>query len=81
VIRIPPRQTDADVPLDLQALIYECYRNGGYEDDLDYQVDPQPPFDPGDARWADALLRKAGRRAYPRSRRSKNSNKRGRRHS
>jgi hypothetical protein len=26
VIRIPLRQTDADVPLDLQALIDECYR-------------------------------------------------------
>jgi hypothetical protein len=62
VIRIPLRQTDADVPLDLQALIEECYRNGKYEDDIDYQVDPYPPLDPSEARWADALLRKLGRR-------------------
>src|SRR5205807_5544132 len=52
VIRIPLRETDADVPLDLQALIDECYRNGNYDDDLDYEVEPQPPFDPEDARWA-----------------------------
>jgi hypothetical protein len=76
VIRIPLRQTDADVPLDLQALIDECYRNGDYEDDLHYHLDPQPPLDPDDARWADALLRKAGRRSRPRSQQSKRANKR-----
>jgi hypothetical protein len=69
VIRIPLRQTDADVPLDLQALIDQCYRNGDYEDDLNYQTDPYPPLDPDDARWADALLRKLGRRSRRRPRR------------
>jgi hypothetical protein len=63
VIRIPLRQTDTDVPLDLQALIEECYRNGNYEDDIDYQADSYPPLDPSDARWANALLRKLGRRS------------------
>jgi hypothetical protein len=79
VIRIPLRQTDADVPLDLQALIDACYRNGGYEADIDYKSDPYPPLDPGDARWADALLRKAGLRSRRRSSRAKRSNGRGRR--
>ena len=69
MIRIPLRQTDADVPLDLQALIEECYRNGHYEDDINYQVDPYPPLDPEDARWADALSRKLGRRSRRQSRR------------
>lgn len=69
VIRIPLRQTDADVPLDLQALIDECYRNGGYEADIDYRADPYPPLDAKDARWANALLRKAGLRSRRRSRR------------
>jgi hypothetical protein len=78
VIRIPLRHTDSDVPLDLQALIDACYRNGGYEADIDYQADPYPPLDPGDARWAEALLRKAGRRSRPRSQRSKRSNNRRR---
>jgi hypothetical protein len=78
MIRIPLRKTDADVPLDLQALIDECYRKGGYEEDIDYQVDPQPPLDPDDARWADALLRKAGRRPRRRSGPSTRSNSRRR---
>jgi hypothetical protein len=69
VIRIPLRQTDADVPLDLQALIEECYRNGGYEADIDYQTNPYPPLDASDARWANALLRKAGLRSRRRTRR------------
>jgi hypothetical protein len=38
VIRIPLRATDADVPLDLQALIDQCDRNGGYDEDIDYRV-------------------------------------------
>ena len=68
-IRIPLREADADVSLDLQALVEACYRNGDYEDDLNYQEDPDPPLDPADALWADALLRKAGRRVPSRSRR------------
>jgi hypothetical protein len=62
VLRIPLRPTDADAPLDLQALVEQCYRNGGYDDDLDYAVPPDPPLDPDDERWADALLRRHGRR-------------------
>ena len=61
-IKVPLRQTDADVLLDLQPLIEQCYRNGGYEDDIDYRADPEPPLEKEDARWADALLRKAGLR-------------------
>jgi hypothetical protein len=62
VIRVPLRQTDADAPLDLQTLIDQCYRNGGYDDDLDYRRDPNRPLDPDDAQWADELLRSQGRR-------------------
>jgi hypothetical protein len=61
-IKVPLRQTDADVPLDLQPLIEQCYRNGGYEDDIDYWVDPEPPLEKVDARWAAVLLREAGLR-------------------
>jgi hypothetical protein len=60
-IRIPLRQTDADVPLELQAVVDQCYENGRY-DSLDYSVPPEPPLDPPDAAWADELLRAAGRR-------------------
>lgn len=60
-IRIPLRPTDPDVPLDLQALIDRCYENGRY-DDLDYTREPDPPLDPPDAEWAEALLRGKGLR-------------------
>jgi hypothetical protein len=63
VIKVPLRPSDADVPLDLQVLIEQCYRNGGYDQDLDYQAELEPPLDPDDAAWADTLLRKQGRRA------------------
>jgi hypothetical protein len=61
-IKVPLRETDADVPLNLQALIEQCYKNGGYDDDLDYRADPLPPLEGADAAWADELLRSKGRR-------------------
>jgi hypothetical protein len=60
-IRVPLRETDQDVPLDLQALIAQVYRHGRY-DDIDYTVPPVPPLEPEDAAWADELLRTAGKR-------------------
>jgi hypothetical protein len=60
-IRVPLRQTDTDIPLDLQALITQVYRHGRY-DDIDYRVPPVPPLDPDDEAWADELLRHAGKR-------------------
>ena len=62
VISIPLRPTDADVPLDLQALLDQCYHNGGYDEDIDYSADPEPPLNAEDAHWADVLLRQTGRR-------------------
>src|SRR5947208_956642 len=38
VVKIPFRPDDADVSLDLQALIEQCYRNGAYEGTLNYAV-------------------------------------------
>ena len=61
VIRVPLRKSDADAPLDLQALIDQCYRNGRY-DDLNYKTAPNPPLGPSDAAWADELLRTKGLR-------------------
>jgi hypothetical protein len=57
VIGIPLRETDTDVPLDLQALLDLCYRNGGYDEDINYDTDPDPPLAAADARWAKAMLR------------------------
>lgn len=62
-IRIPLREQDEDVPLELQPLIELAYSNGGYEADVDYTVEPTPPFETDDdARWGDELLRAAGLR-------------------
>jgi len=60
-IHVPLRQTDKDAPLDLQALVDQCYRNGRY-DRTDYRVEPVPPLDKADAAWADELLRSKGLR-------------------
>jgi hypothetical protein len=61
-IRIPLRETDTDVPLDLQALVEQAYGNGRYELEIDYRLPPDPPFDTADGPWADELLRGQGRR-------------------
>jgi hypothetical protein len=61
-IRIPLRKTDDDAILNLQSLVDQCYRNGGY-DDLNYAADPTPPLDSQAAAWAARLLREKGLRA------------------
>jgi hypothetical protein len=61
-IRIPLRQHDRDVALDLQAVLDRCYEEGRYSDDIDYREEPEPPLGLDDARWAETLLREQGRR-------------------
>jgi hypothetical protein len=61
VIAIPLRPADLDVPLDLQPILEQCFRNGGY-DDIDYSAEPDPPLPTDDATWTDALLREHARR-------------------
>lgn len=55
-IRVPLRERDEDVLLELQPLVDQCYRNGRY-DTLDYSQATDPPLGPEDAAWAAALLR------------------------
>ncbi len=62
IIRVPLRPGDADVPLDLQALVDQCYRNGGYEGTLNYAVDPDPPLLGAERDWADKWLYEKGLR-------------------
>ena len=61
VISVPLRPHDREVPLALQTILDQSYRNGGY-DDIDYRGEPDPPLTADDALWADALLREHGRR-------------------
>ena len=55
-IKIPLRSHDADVRLDLQAVLNRAYAGGGY-DDLDYTAELDPPLTADDAAWAAKLLR------------------------
>jgi hypothetical protein len=61
-IRVPLRETDADMSLDLQAVLERCYDNGAYQDDIDYEGQANPPLEGDEAAWADVLLREKGRR-------------------
>ena len=62
VVKIPLRPDDADVPLDLQALVEQCYRNGAYDGTLNYAVAPDPPLLGEERRWADERLHELGLR-------------------
>lgn len=57
--RIPLRKEDADIAVDLQALVNLCCERGRY-DDLDYSAPLDPPLSKKEATWAAALLREQG---------------------
>jgi Protein of unknown function (DUF4058) len=59
-IAIPLRQTDRDVPLDVQSVLDECCEEGRYVADVDYRQELDPPLNSEDAQWADSLLREQG---------------------
>ncbi|MGD9855652.1 MAG: DUF4058 family protein [Planctomycetaceae bacterium] len=55
-IRIPLRETDEDVRLDLQALLIQTYENGSYALTTDYKQSSDPPLSEEDAAWAAKLM-------------------------
>ena len=59
-IGIPLRPTEAAAALDIGALIDRVYRNGAYDQEIDYASDPAPPLDAEAAHWADGPLKAAG---------------------
>lgn len=61
-LRIPLRETDEDVRLDLQAVVEHAYRKGRYALTLDYSEPPDPPLDSDDARWAKTIIKAARKR-------------------
>jgi hypothetical protein len=61
-VRVPLREPDPDVALDLQAVFTRCYDNGGYADFLDYQQPAPVPFSPEEAAWVEGLLKGKGLR-------------------
>jgi hypothetical protein len=63
IIKVPLRPDDTDVPLDLQALVDQCYRNGAYEGTLNYALAPDPPLRGAEKDWADEWLIEKGLRS------------------
>jgi hypothetical protein len=61
-IRIPLRERDQDIRLDLQAILEQAYRKGRYHLTIDYAEPPEPPLANEDAKWARALIKKSKRR-------------------
>jgi hypothetical protein len=61
-ISVPLADGDRDVALDLQEILNRCYDAGGYEDELNYRLNPKVPLSKADEEWADALLRERGLR-------------------
>lgn len=62
VVGIPLRGKDADVPLDLGAVLGSAYDRAGWDLRIDYTKAPDPPLSPDDAKWANKWLREKGLR-------------------
>jgi hypothetical protein len=62
IIPIPLKPQDPDAHLDLQAVLEAAYENAGYDLEIDYRRDANPPLSGKLAVWADELLRSKGLR-------------------
>jgi hypothetical protein len=61
-IRIPLKDEDENVALDLQAVLTAAYDRAGYDLEVDYGREPVPPLDGEWRDWAHRLLREKGLR-------------------
>lgn len=62
-IQIPLRETDADVRLDLQAVLDLAYRKGRYYLTIDYAAAPDPPLSGADAKWSRGIVKSARKKS------------------
>ena len=60
---IPLAAGDPDVALDLNEAVRVTYEEGGYDLELNYTDDAEPPLAGDSASWAADLLKKAGLRS------------------
>lgn len=58
-IRIPLREKDEDIRLDLQAIVEQAYRKGRYHLTIDYSEPPDLPLRGEEAKWARTRVKKA----------------------
>ena len=61
-VGIPLKPGEPDVVLDLQAAVNRVFDAGAYSMRIDYNCEPDPPFDEDTALWASNLLIAAGLR-------------------
>ena len=61
-VRVPLREPDPDVALDLQTVFERCYENGGYGDLIDYRRPPRAPLSAEETAWVDGLMKGKGKR-------------------
>jgi hypothetical protein len=62
VISVPLRRTDEPLTIDLQQIHDITYDRAECALDIDYRNEPEPPLNPTDATWANALLKAKGLR-------------------
>lgn len=55
-VRVPLRDEDVDIRLDLQAIVALAYRKGRYHATINYDEPPDPPLSAGDAKWTRGLV-------------------------
>jgi hypothetical protein len=55
-IRLPLVAPDADIVLDIQAVLAHTYEAGGYAERLNYAIPCVPSLSPEDQTWADTLI-------------------------
>jgi hypothetical protein len=54
-IPIPLRTSDEPVPLDLQAIINQCFERGLYGEEIDYTAPLDPPLSADDRAWVSSI--------------------------
>jgi hypothetical protein len=62
IIPIPLKPGDPDARLDMQSVLDAAYDRAGYDLEIDYRDEPNPPLSGKLATWADQLLRSKGLR-------------------
>ncbi|MBI4605993.1 MAG: DUF4058 family protein [Planctomycetes bacterium] len=61
-VRVPLRGPDENVVLDLQPIFISVYDRSGYDLDIDYRGDPNPPLTAAQGDWAARVLKAKGLR-------------------